>query len=82
MIAECVVKDRIWGIGLSMKDEDRFCMDRWKGQNLLGKILMRVRKKLNIGKKCFRIFHMEVNMALILQVPYEEKDEAKALGAK
>lgn len=45
VIAECAVKDRIWGIGLSMKDEDRFCMDRWKGQNLLGKILMRVREE-------------------------------------
>lgn len=46
VIAECAVKDRIWGIGLSMKDEDRFCVERWKGQNLLGKILMDVRKDI------------------------------------
>ena len=45
VIAECAVKDKIWGIGLSMKDEDGFCVDRWKGQNLLGKILMDVRKE-------------------------------------
>ena len=43
IIAECAVKDRIWGIGLSMKDENRFCIDKWRGQNLLGKILMQVR---------------------------------------
>ena len=49
VIAECAVKDKIWGIGLSMKDEDRFCVDRWKGQNLLGKILMDVRKDIKQG---------------------------------
>lgn len=49
VIAECAVKDRIWGIGLSMKDEHRFCVDRWKGQNLLGKILMDVRKDIKQG---------------------------------
>ena len=49
VIAECAVKDRIWGIGLSMKDEDRFCVERWNGQNLLGKILMDVRKDIKQG---------------------------------
>lgn len=46
IIAECAVKDRIWGIGLSMKDENRLCIDKWKGQNLLGKILMQVREDI------------------------------------
>ena len=46
IIAECAVQDRIWGIGLSMKDENRLCMDKWRGQNLLGKILMRVREEI------------------------------------
>lgn len=49
VIAECAVKDKIWGIGLSMKDEDRFCVERWKGQNVLGKILMDVRKDIKQG---------------------------------
>lgn len=48
MIAECAVKDRIWGIGLSMQDEERFCADKWKGQNLLGKILMQVRAEISV----------------------------------
>lgn len=46
ILAECAVKDRIWGIGLSMKDPNRFEMDRWSGQNLLGYSLMMVRERL------------------------------------
>lgn len=46
VLAECAVKDRIWGIGLSMRDADRFNITRWKGQNLLGFALMEVRKQL------------------------------------
>lgn len=46
ILAECAVKDRIWGIGLSMNDPDRFQIDKWKGQNLLGYALMMVRERL------------------------------------
>lgn len=45
VLAECAVKDKIWGIGLSMTDEDRFHMSKWKGQNLLGFALMEVRNR-------------------------------------
>ena len=46
LLAECAVKDRIWGIGLSMHDPDRFDMAKWRGQNLLGYALMMAREKL------------------------------------
>ena len=46
VLAECAVKDCIWGIGLSMKSKDRFDMSKWKGTNLLGFSLMLVREKL------------------------------------
>lgn len=46
ILAECAVRDRIWGIGLSMKDPNRFEIDKWNGQNLLGYALMMVREKL------------------------------------
>ena len=36
VIAECVVKDRIWGIGLSMKDEDRFLHGQMEGTEPVG----------------------------------------------
>ncbi len=46
ILAECAVQDRIWGIGLSMKDKKRFDMNEWRGQNLLGFSLMHVRHNL------------------------------------
>lgn len=46
VLAECAVKDHIWGIGLSMRDDDRFDRAKWKGQNLLGYTLMMVRDRL------------------------------------
>lgn len=46
LLAECAVMDRIWGIGLSMKDPDRLDRTRCKGQNLLGYALMMVRDRL------------------------------------
>ena len=46
ILAECAVKDRIWGIGLSMKAPERFEPEKWQGQNLLGYTLMMVREKL------------------------------------
>ena len=46
ILAECAVKDQIWGIGLSMKDPKRLDINQWRGQNLLGYALMMVRKKL------------------------------------
>lgn len=38
--------NKIWGIGLSMKDIERFDRTKWQGQNLLGYTLMMVREQL------------------------------------
>ena len=46
VLAECAVKDRIWGIGLSMSDPDRYDISKWKGQNLLGFTLVMVRDRI------------------------------------
>lgn len=46
ILAECAVKDCIWGIGLSMKDPRRMQPEQWKGHNLLGYTLMMVRERL------------------------------------
>ena len=45
-LVECAVKDRIWGIGISMTDSNRFIPSEWQGQNLLGYALMLVRDRL------------------------------------
>ena len=46
ILAECAVQDRIWGIGLLMKDPNKNDMTRWRGTNLLGFSLMLVRSEL------------------------------------
>ena len=46
ILAECAVNDRIWGIGLSMKDANRLEPEKWRGQNLLGYALMMVRERM------------------------------------
>jgi hypothetical protein len=38
--------DTVWGIGMDEKDEGIDNPDNWKGENLLGKILTRVRNDL------------------------------------
>ena len=43
LLAECAVSDKIWGIGLSMTDQDRLDRTKWRGKNLLGFALMMVR---------------------------------------
>ena len=50
------MKDRVWGIGLSMIDRDRFSIDKWRGQNLLGRILMRVREDIRHQNKVNQAF--------------------------
>ena len=47
ILAECAVRDRVWGIGLSTDDARRLDRSRWRGQNLLGYALMMVRDRLS-----------------------------------
>lgn len=51
ILAECAVSDKIWGIGLSMKDSNKNDIKSWKGQNLLGFALMLVRNELRESAK-------------------------------
>ena len=46
ILAECAVRDRIWGIGLAMDDPKRLDPAQWRGQNLLGYALMMVRDQI------------------------------------
>ena len=43
MLVEASPYDRIWGIGLSPQDADALKPSKWRGENLLGQILMQVR---------------------------------------
>lgn len=46
ILVEANAKDFIWGAGLAETDPDIFDPTQWRGQNLLGKILMQVRAEL------------------------------------
>lgn len=45
-IVEASPYDTIWGIGMGEGDPDRFDKTKWKGTNLLGEVLMKVRRAL------------------------------------
>ncbi len=46
LLAEANPYDKTWGIGLTATNKDAFYPHKWKGQNLLGKTLMKVREEL------------------------------------
>jgi ribA/ribD-fused uncharacterized protein len=46
ILVEVNPRDRIWGIGLGADDDRILNTNSWKGKNLLGKVLMQVRKEL------------------------------------
>ena len=45
IIVEASPTDKIWGVGLAIDDKDILHIERWKGQNLLGKVLMNLREE-------------------------------------
>jgi ribA/ribD-fused uncharacterized protein len=45
-IVEASPYDTIWGIGMGSNDPDVLDESKWKGENLLGKVLMKVRENL------------------------------------
>ena len=46
ILAETTDQDKLWGIGISMDDERKTDVSRWNGRNLLGDVLMTVRRDL------------------------------------
>ena len=46
VLAECAVRDRIWGIGMGKANPDAECPLKWRGTNLLGFALTEVRDRL------------------------------------
>lgn len=47
-IGRIAVQDKIWGIGLSIKDNQKYDRKRWERKNLLGYSLMCVRKEMKM----------------------------------
>lgn len=46
LLAEASPVDLVWGIGFAAKDDEALDPRNWRGENLLGEVLMSVRKAL------------------------------------
>ena len=46
VLVEASPYDRIWGIGMRKADAEKISPENWKGLNLLGKVLMKVRETI------------------------------------
>lgn len=46
IIVEASHYDKIWGVGIRQDDDAIYDQKKWKGENLLGKVLMGVREKI------------------------------------
>lgn len=49
ILAEASPYDKIWGIGMRKSDKNAYNMNKWQGENSLGKVLMRVRDTLKVS---------------------------------
>lgn len=47
IFAEAAPWDRVWGIGLAIDDPRALQVAHWKGQNLLGRIISKVRQEIS-----------------------------------
>ncbi len=45
-LIEANPRDKVWAVGLSVRDKDIFNKKGWKGENLLGNILMDIRGEI------------------------------------
>ena len=65
ILVEAAPHDSIWGIGMDATDPDITVPSKWKGQNLLGKTLMRVRADLRAWQQGNSIEYADAGDACI-----------------
>lgn len=46
LLIEASPYDRVWGVGIGIKNKDIYDTDKWKGENLLGKALITARRHI------------------------------------
>ena len=46
ILVEASPYDKLWGVGLSINNDDIYDIEKWNGANILGYALMKVRTQL------------------------------------
>ena len=81
ILAEASPYDKVWGIGREYNDPKAQDLSQWKGQNLLGNALMKVREELDLNMRRLEISDLGVHAGMD-QDPssyYVSVDQAKAM---
>ena len=84
-LAEASPYDRIWGIGLGADDPKAMHPDHWKGENLLGHALMRVRHELALESQMLEVADLGVHAGggndpdYYYVTPYQKREMDKLL---
>ena len=85
ILAEASPYDRIWGIGCSADDPKAMHPDLWKGENLLGHALMRVRDELALENQMLEVADLGVHaggdhdLDYYCVTPYQKREMDKLL---
>ena len=85
ILAEASPYDKIWGIGRSSDDPKAKYPELWKGENLLGEALMRVRHELALQNQIMEVADLGVHAAMEIDrynyyvSPYQKRGMDKLL---
>lgn len=79
ILVEASPYDKIWGVGMKKENDDIYFPQKWKGQNLLGFLLMETRDRMQTANGRYRVvFNVQGTYTAYIYASTEE--EAKDLA--